>query len=219
MYVNVQAICQKVFLYGSLVYFLWQTRIGRTASVVLGAVVLAGVESMQTYLVGHTPEITDPLLLVLAAFTILALRKAPETALRGGAQLATSSASRAMHPPKGPAITAEFVQKVVNLRVIQEEFLKGVSERMSASITEVTRHILDEFISRHAADMAQMERDLRDKAGVAEPDTPAYQSQWVECKLILHQDHAHFVETLSAKVGLSESRILRRLISRFMSEL
>ena len=75
MYLNVLAICEKVFLYGSLIYLLWQTRLSQTAGVLVGAAVLSLIEFAQTFFTRHTPEITDPLLLVLAALTMLALTR------------------------------------------------------------------------------------------------------------------------------------------------
>ncbi len=219
MYVNVQAICQKVFLYGSLVFFLWQTRLARTLSVALGVAVLASVESMQTHLIGHTPEITDPLLLVLAALAMLALRESSANPLREEIQSAVVPATRPTRLPEASAIATKFADKLVDLRPVQAEFLENVAERMGASVTEVTQHILDDFISQYAADMTKMEWELRNKATMAGTELPAHQCRWVECKLILHHEHARFVETLSAEVGLSESRILRYLVARFMSEL
>lgn len=73
MYLNVLAICEKVFLYGSLIYLLWQTRLSQTAGVLVGVAVVSFIEFAQTFFTRHTPEITDPLLLVLAALTMLAL--------------------------------------------------------------------------------------------------------------------------------------------------
>ena len=73
MYLNVLAICEKVFLYGSLIYLLWQTRLSQTAGVLVGVAVVSSIEFAQTFFTRHTPEITDPLLLVLAALTMLAL--------------------------------------------------------------------------------------------------------------------------------------------------
>ena len=35
MYVNVQSICEKVFLYGSLIYLLWQTRLNQVVGVLV----------------------------------------------------------------------------------------------------------------------------------------------------------------------------------------
>ena len=67
MYVNAVAAAKKVFLFGSMVYLLRRLSVGYLASVLLLFGTVFVVEVFQTRLVGHTPEITDPILVLLAA--------------------------------------------------------------------------------------------------------------------------------------------------------
>lgn len=74
MYINSQAACEKVFLYGSLVYLLWKGGFGTLQSILIAVMGVAMIEFAQTRFIGHTPEITDPILVILIALTLHALK-------------------------------------------------------------------------------------------------------------------------------------------------
>ena len=74
MYVGVLVLCNKVFFYGGLVFVLWQTRMGRVSATLLAAAVLAAIEVAQLFFRFHSPEISDPLLIVAAAMTMAMLQ-------------------------------------------------------------------------------------------------------------------------------------------------
>lgn len=73
MWLNTQAACEKLFHYGSLVYLLWRTRFDRVLTTTVAFLVVLFIELAQIGLAGHSPEITDPLLVLAVAFAILAL--------------------------------------------------------------------------------------------------------------------------------------------------
>lgn len=73
MWLNTQVACEKLFYYGSLVYLLWRAGLNRFLGTTAAFLVVLFVELVQIALAGHTPEITDPLLVVVAAFAIVAL--------------------------------------------------------------------------------------------------------------------------------------------------
>lgn len=75
MVVNAQVACEKAFLYGSLIYLLWQTGLGRMGGVVLAIVLVSAVEVAQIWIQARLPEVTDPLLVVLMAAALLALQR------------------------------------------------------------------------------------------------------------------------------------------------
>ena len=79
MYVGVLVLCNKVFFYGSLVFVLWQTRMGRVSATLLAATVLAAIEVAQLFFRFHSPEISDPLLIVAAAMTMAMLQNWEKT--------------------------------------------------------------------------------------------------------------------------------------------
>jgi hypothetical protein len=76
MWVNAHSALHKTFLYGVLVYLPrlagWPFRIASAAAVVL----VTAIEVLQTLIVGHSPEITDPILVVAAAFAIVSVEAA-----------------------------------------------------------------------------------------------------------------------------------------------
>jgi len=66
MLINAQSLFEKAFFYGALVWFAREAglRLGLAAGG--AALLLAGIEGAQTRLPGHTAEITDPILSLLA---------------------------------------------------------------------------------------------------------------------------------------------------------
>ncbi len=73
MWVNAQSACQKLFEYGALVYLLGRAGIRRVPAGAFGAVFVLSIEVAQRYVTGHVPEITDPLLVVVAALAVAVL--------------------------------------------------------------------------------------------------------------------------------------------------
>lgn len=88
MVVNASVIARKIFMTGALVYLLSDAGRRLVPAVVLGVILTAVVEVAQVWVGQHTPEITDPLLVVLVGLAFLALggrsrtpsRRAPRTA-------------------------------------------------------------------------------------------------------------------------------------------
>jgi VanZ family protein len=83
---NLRAILEKAYVYGALLWLLREARLARTAAAALAVSILAALEAAQTRLVGHTPEITDPLLALVLALLFAGLDRggAPDRALEDG---------------------------------------------------------------------------------------------------------------------------------------
>lgn len=62
---------RKLFTYGSLVWFLWQSHVRLAHAALLTAALLAAIEAVQTHIAGRTAEISDPLIALLCAFTFV----------------------------------------------------------------------------------------------------------------------------------------------------
>jgi hypothetical protein len=75
MSVNIQSFLEKVFLYGTLVWLILQTGASISCSLVLVVILTTSLEIAQRYIVGRTPEITDPLLVLLLGGLLLALER------------------------------------------------------------------------------------------------------------------------------------------------
>jgi len=81
MLVNAQNFFEKAFLYGTLVWLLREAGLGLAVATLGTSALLAGIEALQTRVAGHTPEVTDPLLALLAAlFLAVADRPCPPEA-------------------------------------------------------------------------------------------------------------------------------------------
>ena len=149
MYVNVLAVSEKVFLYGSLVYFIWQTRLSPLVGTLLAAGLVSFIEFAQVFIPRHVPEITDPLLIVLAALTLAALQgreamSAPaETTQRDGEKAA------GVEPDPNPAPTVrELTAVTVNLRQSSAAFLDRFSQELGVDTSAACRLIIDLILRR-----------------------------------------------------------------------
>jgi VanZ family protein len=65
MYHNTLVLLQKTFLYSSLIFLLRELGLSWLKAGLLTGCLLFLIEAAQTYFGGHTPEITDPLLVIL----------------------------------------------------------------------------------------------------------------------------------------------------------
>ncbi|MEO0410425.1 MAG: VanZ family protein [Pseudomonadota bacterium] len=75
MAVNTLAVLQKLFLYGGLIYVLRAIPMPTTKSAAICTITLAFIEVSQVITIGHTPEITDPLLAVMLAYGLVQLQR------------------------------------------------------------------------------------------------------------------------------------------------
>lgn len=68
MFVNARILCEKFFLFGSLLWLLRDTGLGMRTATSFSVIWAVIVEIVQTRVGHHTPEITDPLYILLIAF-------------------------------------------------------------------------------------------------------------------------------------------------------
>lgn len=212
MYVNAQAICQKVFLYGSLVYLLWQTRIHRAVGILIGVSVVSVIEFAQVFVAGHTPEITDPALLILAAATIVALQAHSQgTAAARVVRPHRSRVKRAVSDP--PAESDRPAKLTINLRRIHARYLERRAQQSGGDIAKVCGDILDAFAEEQTRHGSRLRLDSA-SAGIesADPDGDS----WLHKQVALHPQRLQELERLSRDHGLSPSRLMRRIIARQM---
>ncbi len=81
---NALSASRKVFVYGSLVYLVWQLNLRLVWSIPLAIVPVALLEYLQIHYLGHVPEVTDPLVALVAVFIVSGFH-------RGGAAFSRSS--------------------------------------------------------------------------------------------------------------------------------
>lgn len=75
MSVNLLRFFEKIFLYGSLVWLLVHARIRLGLAIATSVALLTAIELLQTRLIGHVSEITDPLLAVILGGVLYALER------------------------------------------------------------------------------------------------------------------------------------------------
>jgi len=75
MAINLQAFLEKVFLYGSLIWLLVQSRMKLSVAITTSVVLLTTIEVVQTHLNGRISEITDPLLALIMGCALYALER------------------------------------------------------------------------------------------------------------------------------------------------
>ncbi len=82
MWYNIQRFLEKVFLYGSLVLLLAKFLPGYRPATLAAMSLLLALELGQIFLVGHTPEITDPLLAGLLGIVLYQADRFERKAIR-----------------------------------------------------------------------------------------------------------------------------------------
>ena len=201
MYLNVQSAAEKVFLYGSLVYLMWRAVSNRLLSIGIGAALVTMIEIAQTRLVGHTPEITDPLLVIFAALALIALESQDKKAAPGG------------------RTSQRWVQQTINLREYQFEFLARMSQQMEVSVSRVSRRIIADFVDgleQEAASKVAAEEGMSHTAIIA---AAGDRERWVTQTINLHRNQFDFLARLAEEMGISVSRVSRRIITQFIAQL
>ena len=79
MFMNLDALIEKVYLYGSLLFLMRHFGLRSWPASMTVAALLLGIEIVQQWLPGHTPEITDPLLALLIGFCLKEFGKEQKT--------------------------------------------------------------------------------------------------------------------------------------------
>ena len=244
MYTNAQSAVEKVFLYGSLVYLLWQIKLDIWVSILLGSSFVMLIELAQMYFMGHTPEITDPVLFILAALALQALdrpteKSAPVISLAEG--IFEGGADERSAGPKEPDISlrteAVWVSQKTNLRQSQSDFLQKLATEMSVSVSRVTRRIVTQFLdgleqnagpgSDKSAQESASLRSLENIPGENGADAIVSGSiesglvaeKWVNQSVNLRKEQHDFLLHLSREMDCSASRVVRRIIAHFIENL
>lgn len=227
MYVNSQSAAEKVFLYGSLVFLLWSTRFSRWTGTMLGAAIVFVIELLQTLVVGHMPEITDPLLVILAATALSEFSRNYDMPALGQTRIGYAQRFLAGKPPGASMENAvsRNQSRSINLRRNQLEFLQELSDEMDASLSSVVSQIVERFVK---SDGTTGLRDVADRDWLAaSPGSTRirnrYQAsqidqRWVSCEIKLDSKSRMALSAVAGDLKLSESRLIRRMIFRLMDD-
>jgi len=146
MYINAQSALEKSFLYGGLVFVIHRASGVSALGVAIAALFVALVEFAQTRVAGHYPEITDPLLVILASLALVALQRhdSARALPRADGQAHTwKSASRPASPQRGQTPRAVgWVKLAVSMGPAQRDQLGRLAEEWGVSVSGAARRII-----------------------------------------------------------------------------
>jgi VanZ family protein len=74
---NIRSLLEKTFLYGSMVWLMVRAGIRFTPAVILSAAFVLSLRIGQLFLPGRSAEITDPIIVLIVAGVMKALRENP----------------------------------------------------------------------------------------------------------------------------------------------
>jgi hypothetical protein len=230
MYLNALSAAEKVFLYGSMVFLLQRFTVTRTFGVALVFFSVFAIELMQTRLDGHTPEITDPLLVLLAAAALRTLEKERSPSLQHPASRETMrrGAQRTIGKQNTvpPHARGAWVQQSVNLHGDQLRFVEQLSREMDVSVSRSIRHIVNNVIEDYR---------LVPLASARDPNAGPWleilhgrqnrtgrisgRSAWARVTVNLKGSQFETLKGAATTLGISTSRLIRRMVGHFIDEL
>lgn len=218
MYVNAQSAAAKVFLYGSLVYLLWRARVSIVSGIVIAFSFVLGIEFAQIYLVGRTPELTDPLLVIFAALALVVVERHQGTAVtaKSGAGASRESATFKANSQRRVLmkIRKHWVCQTINLQEHHAAFLAKLATELGVSVSGATRRIIEQFING-----LELDAELESKKGSNESSHTVTSERWVPISVNLRRRHFDFLEQLGRELGMSVSGTVRLIIAHFVSRL
>lgn len=223
-YINAQSAAEKVFLYGSLVYLLVRLSVDGTRSLALATGFVALLEFAQKWFAGHTPEITDPLLVVCAALALYTLeQRASEKGLEtAAARRVRGNGSRPL-TVVGSDLTGTFPgrwqRQRVNLRREQFELLQKLSREMNVSVSGVARLVIQRFIETSASEPGGMRAALRSLYVAHEHDAYNGHDRWVNQAVNLRSSQLRFLAEIAAELDISVSAAARSVVAHFVQGL
>lgn len=231
MYLNTLSAAEKVFLYGSMVFLLQTLAVGRVAAVglVFGAVFV--VELLQTRFIGHTPEITDPVLVLLAAAALWWLGSKDErTPQRSPAAEpeATIRTRKAARKPGGKNADPEsWTSQKIHLRRHQLTFVETLAAEMDASPSRVMRRIVSQVLDendgpqRGGADNGiEAERWARVLMAETEASSKgSHSGRWRSLRINLRRKQYDRLSEIADEFDVSVSRVTRGIAAYFIAQL
>ena len=216
MYLNAQSALDKVFLYGAVIFMLSRSSLTTRSATTIAFVTVLVIELAQTRFVGHTPEITDPLLVLLAAWTLTALARYEQhlPAARDG--LAGQGRNRPLRWLSRMNISpgsSDWIQCDVNLRLDQVAFLSRLSRELGVSVSGASRRVLKHVIEHCRAQSVPLADAIRECSNGIGSDTG-----WDVIAVNLHKSQFSVVQVAAQELDSSPSRVVRMAIQTFMND-
>lgn len=229
MYVNALSAAEKVFFYGSLVFLLHRAALSYAFSIAAAFCLVFFIEIAQMRLAGRTPEITDPLLVLLAAGALLLLedRQVRLSGIRGSAvhrPVSSFGASRSRVAGQAQQ-RRHWISQSINIHAEQLDFLTALAHEMGVSVSCVTRRIVASLIeeaglavkpSARSGDRLELSWALGD---LMEADSDPGNGGWARIKVNFRREQFELLAQTAAAAGISVSNLTRGLVTAFIAGL
>ena len=234
MYLNAQSALEKTFLYGSLVFLAQRVLRGRTRGTVVAMAFVGLIEVSQTRLIDHSPEITDPLLVLLASLAIFILER--EDAARAAAPPAvqppgpkpeaTAPLAAAIRPPRARRqqihATPDWASLDLTLPPSQHEQLAQLAESRGVSVAGTATQVITHSLKRGSLGAKREPPGLdapsarSAQAGPADASPGAREGQGaggsIAITVRLRKDHLESLTRLAEGAGVSASEVAGAMI-------
>lgn len=209
---SLRLVGASYFFYGSLLFLLWQMGLGHIIGTIIALGVVVLIEILQIFFGVRTPEITDPVLVILAAVPMILLKQ--HKSLYGALKL----------PKQGKK---SLFDRSIRFHQDQVDFLELLALDTRLSVSHVVRRIVDEIVTQNKATEVDLvaPSDLQSNLteGLAAmyanhpPDTRG--REWVRKKLYLRRDQVKYLNMLAERAGSSLSMATRRIVNHFICQI
>jgi hypothetical protein len=223
MFINSQAACEKSFFYGSLVYLLWKGGCGPLKGTLIAAVGIALIELAQTRFINHTPEITDPILVILAALTLSALKTSDAPSQHED----RISKAHASSPKKNPDLTSDsapagpykqlIINKHIDLRPDQVDFLRDLSKTMGISTSRAIRRIIDDVMQDMQQHQEPKDNGTLDFMTASPSVLTQTGDELISYNFRLQKKQIEFLAALKESMETDFSSVVRIVMDRFIT--
>jgi len=223
MSINAQAAAYKIFFFGSLLFLLKRLAIPTVAGAVAIAVFALSLEIAQLYLGGHTPEITDPLLVVFIAIALVILERDSRFAAGSAANIpASRNGGMPGNVDEWRRQEQRWTRVRFNVRQNDVDFLEKLATELPGTTSRITRLIVERFLADCGYGRAPIEHWMPtalDRLGqVPDRSGHAVSSGWAVAAVNLTRSQGDSIRQLADAGGLSRSAVLRRIVRRFAAD-
>lgn len=219
MFTNAQAAATKLFVFGSLIYCLRLGLKSHLPGVILIAVTVASIEALQTRLVGHTPEITDVVLVLAAAAAIALLARELDDPVRHAGVVRRdgkrSARRRGADGRKSIKLGPGWVEMNVALPEEEVRFIDTLRRTTRRSRSRAVRGIVARFLDEcdDGNDAANRRLQEAADAGVDRAALPKATRETLPIRL--RRSQLRFLASLASALGVSPDAVVVQIVSRY----
>ena len=206
---SLRIVGASYFFYGGLIFLLWRMGFGPVVGTITAVGVIVLIEIAQIFFGIRTPEITDPILVVLAAVPMILLKQH----------------RRFYGAPKFPQQGKKSLfERSIRFHQDQVDFLELLALDTKLSVSHVVRRIVDETVTRGKVtdvdlfEPSDLQSNLTEGLAAMYANHPPVTRgrEWVPNKLYLRRDQVKYLNMMAERSGASLSMATRRLVNHFI---